>query len=94
MASELTLPGTFEEGKKVLWKGSDARAWKRALEEDRIIAGEGLTESISAKGRTLSVTPGSGSVGDGFLKFYVWKDGLVMTVDIATNGAPVPLPEA
>ena len=70
MASQLKLDGTFTEGKKVLWSGKHGKQWKKALLEDRIIAGPGMRELTTSEGRILNAWPDSPSAGD-----MVYYDG-------------------
>lgn len=59
--SMLKLTGKFESGKKYLLDGALLKAWQDALLADRIIPGQGLTETGTPLGRILNSGPGGGT---------------------------------
>jgi hypothetical protein len=71
--SKLKLPGDFQAGKKYLLDGGTLLAWRKALEQDRIVPGKGLKESqAGAGGRVLTVTVegGGGISSNAFWRTY------------------------
>ena len=52
--SPLVLPGEFQPDLSYLVKGSTLIAWRKALQADRAVAGPGLREETTAKGRIFT----------------------------------------
>lgn len=102
MASKLELPGEFEDTKSYVLKGSTLKAWRKNLLADRVVAGVGITESVTPDGRFFSVSTarrGSAAGGVALLPFQVSilnsesgggscsiQPGFVLAIDPATDG--------
>lgn len=69
--SKLKLPGDFQEGKKYLLDGKTLIAWRKALEEDRIVPGKGLKESQAGAGGRILVATAEG--GGGISSNAFWR---------------------
>lgn len=60
--SKLELPGKFESGRRYLISGDTLLAWKKALMEDRAVAGPGIQVSGTPQGRIFTATAQGGGV--------------------------------
>lgn len=61
MPSFLDLPGSFEDKKSYVLKGSTLKQWRKNLLADRALPGAGISESPTPDGRVFSLAPDPGS---------------------------------
>lgn len=59
--SKLDLPGTFDKEKTYLLSGETLLAWQANLLRDRVIAGPGISETVTKSGRIWQAAPGNGT---------------------------------
>lgn len=84
-ASKLELPGNFEKGKNYLMSGATLMAWKAALLADRIVPGQGQTESGTPQGRVIHGT----AVAAGEVAFGAFYGLVVIDGDTYLQGGTV-----